>query len=61
MSKVAFFWARAVERFLQYLDFEGLAAELALQFTDPVLHLANLTIARHVIIAGDRDAPAFQH
>lgn len=52
---------RPVQRFFEDLHLERLAAELALQFADAIIHLADLAVACHVIVAGDRDAPAFQH
>jgi len=61
MSKLAFFLARALKILLQYLDFERLAPELALQFADAGFHLAYLAMAGHVIVAGSHDAPAFLH
>jgi len=53
--------ARPVQSFLKDLHLERLAAELALQFADTVLHLADLAVACYVVVPGDRDAPAFQH
>lgn len=36
-------------------------ADLTLEFADTVLHLADLPVAGHVIVTGNRNAPAFQH
>lgn len=55
------FWARALQRLLEDLDLQRLAPELALQFADASFHLADLPVAGHVIVAPNRDAPAFQH
>src|SRR5690606_3383002 len=56
-----FFWARLVQRLLEDLDLERLAAELPFQLADPLLQLTDSSIAGHVVFFGRSHASSFQH
>ena len=64
-SKVTVFFRkpplRGVERFLENLDFHGLAAEQALQFAHPSFQLTDTARADDIFVSLDRSGrlPAF--
>jgi hypothetical protein len=56
-----FFYPRDVERFLENLDFHGLAAEQALQFAHPSFQLTDTARSDDIFVSLDRLQAAFQH
>ena len=55
------FYPRDVERFLENLDFHGLAAEQALQFAYPSFQVTDTARADDIFVSLDRLQAAFQH
>jgi hypothetical protein len=55
------FYPRDVERFLENLDFRGLAAEQALQLAHPSFQLTDTARADDIFVSLDRLQAAFQH
>ncbi len=55
------FYPPDVERFLENLDFHGLAAEQTLQLADPSFQLTDTARADNIFVSLDRLQAAFQH